>query len=247
MDSSPETSQFMTHDILNIKLAAEMISDYMTHSTASTEEERPTFPIFKSWAEIIAYYRRFLSGELDQCPTHGGPLEDESKVIGEQLLEVNRLGVLTVDSQPGFIEREGKAKFHWRGRVRHMTKYESRQRAALLCFMYKPQLQKLKKAFAKKDHLIFAQRAKLIGTMEAPKMTIPITAISFVYRGKERHEVDSEQPTDGWLSSDMEIILNGSSTADAKKIMKDLYQVHLLDPVWGRSTQLFDDLIAALS
>jgi hypothetical protein len=38
---------------------------------------------------------------------------------------------------------------------------------------------------------------------------------------------------------------DGKGAPEATK--KDLYQVQLLDPIWGRATRLFDDLIAALS
>lgn len=39
----------------------------------------------------------------------------------------------------------------------------------------------------------------------------------------------------------------GAPEAIKKEVMKDLYQVQLLDPIWGRATRLFDDLITALS
>lgn len=210
----------------------------------SFQEEMPSFPIFQSWKEIIDFYQKFLSGKIESCPTHGGPLEEESQVIKAQLLAINRLSVLTIDSQPGLLKANGSGNIYWRGRERLVDRIECRQRAALLCFMYKPQLEKLKKAFVKKDYLIFAQRAKVGVDSGAPRFTTPITTTSFVYRGKERTITESRQSTDGWISCDMEMILEGSS--EKKMILKNLYQVNLLDPVWGRTTQLFDDLIVAL-
>lgn len=44
---------------------------------------------------------RFIEGEMDSSPTHGGPLDEESGPLVPYLAALNRAGFLTTDSQPG--------------------------------------------------------------------------------------------------------------------------------------------------
>lgn len=209
-------------------------------------EESIEFPVFSTWEEIIDFYRKFLSGEIEDCPTHSGPLEEESEVIKQQLLNINKLKVLTVDSQPGLSELHQQHEIFWRGKFRDATNVEFRQRAALACFMHKPLLDKLRKAFVKKDYILLSRKVRLNRQEHDSKSAIPITISSFTYHGKERVEVQSRQCLDEIATDDMDFILNETPEDLSKVILKDLYQVNLVDPVWGRPTQLFDDLLEAL-
>jgi hypothetical protein len=52
---------------------------------------------FKKVVEAVG---KFVSGAIDFTPTHAGPLEEESSVIKEDLLEFNKRNIMTVNSQP---------------------------------------------------------------------------------------------------------------------------------------------------
>ncbi len=67
------------------------------------EMEQWQFPcaVPETYDEIRGYYLAYLKGEFaDGCPTHGGPLEPETKVILPQLTTLTERGFLTIDSQP---------------------------------------------------------------------------------------------------------------------------------------------------
>ena len=48
------------------------------------------------------------------------------------------------------------------------------------------------------------------------------------------------------LCNDMAQILSSTALEYREAIMEDLWQVRILDPVWGRATYLFDQVVAAL-
>src|SRR4051812_40501426 len=51
----------------------------------------------KKRSESIA----FLSHKIDSTPWHTGPMEPETLLIAKDLIEINRLGLVTLTSQPG--------------------------------------------------------------------------------------------------------------------------------------------------
>ncbi len=63
-----------------------------------------TTPLFLEaveWDDVRAFYYLFIQGLLPSVPTHGGPLLLDSQAEIKVLSDVNKLGALTVDSQPG--------------------------------------------------------------------------------------------------------------------------------------------------
>lgn len=192
-------------------------------------------PAFNSFKDILTHYRKFLKGKIDGCPTHDGPLEEESMLILPELLKINK-SVLTVDSQPGLIEdtREETCK----------------QRAYVDCFMSKKQYTKLSQLLmANTDLMVFGRRYKK-ASKNPPQILIPVTIFLTTdptdsFDVDVQVEVHSAMPLN-WLSQDMELILSGTSTEKQAKILKDLYSVRILDPIWGRQKYLFENVVAAL-
>lgn len=54
--------------------------------------------------KLLVTYREFVKGDSDECPTHDGPLEEETESIVSHLVKLNELRLLTFDSQPGRSE-----------------------------------------------------------------------------------------------------------------------------------------------
>ncbi|MBM0233202.1 hypothetical protein JNW91_15815 [Micromonospora sp. STR1_7] len=58
----------------------------------------------KSLAELGELTARWLTGDLDETPTHGGPPDEETGPLVPLLAAVNRAGFVTDFSQPGEID-----------------------------------------------------------------------------------------------------------------------------------------------
>lgn len=54
----------------------------------------------KSLADITALFIRYLKGELDRLPWSDSPPSAETDIIKEELMDINRRGILTLSSQP---------------------------------------------------------------------------------------------------------------------------------------------------
>lgn len=60
----------------------------------------------KTWGDVIQLYVEFLKGNIPWSPLHLGELTlDVKEQSIQDLIEVNQLGFVTVDSQPGICER----------------------------------------------------------------------------------------------------------------------------------------------
>lgn len=58
-----------------------------------------------SWYHVMRLYTLFLEGKIPASPTHQGPLTlDVQNASVKTLLDINRLGFVTIDSQPGVCE-----------------------------------------------------------------------------------------------------------------------------------------------
>lgn len=58
-----------------------------------------------SWDMVTHLYIKFLEGIIPATPLHLGPLLADTNDVGiRQLIKMNRLGFITVDSQPGLCE-----------------------------------------------------------------------------------------------------------------------------------------------
>lgn len=202
-------------------------------------------PLASSWPSLLEYYHSFLEGKIDCVPTHDGPLEEESKKILPQLLKINEAGILTVDSQPGMKDPIGRGEIYRKGKMTTVKKLEEHQRAYLECYMPARLCSRLAKKLALTELLVFRQ--KYIKTSEEePEMNVPVTIIKYRYKGKNYQEVESAMPTDSWVGPDMEFILENTLDSTRKTILSDLWLVRILDPVWGRESYLFDQILLVL-
>lgn len=68
------------------------------------------FETAKTYADLIAANVLFLEGTLRQSPYHYGPIDKETEPILQDLIKLNKLGFITVQSQPagsevGFVNK----------------------------------------------------------------------------------------------------------------------------------------------
>lgn len=67
------------------------------------QEFNPTLLLWDQ-CETIEQYQAlniaFVSGAIDRSPSHDGPLDPETSIIGDQIIKANKLGCITIDSQP---------------------------------------------------------------------------------------------------------------------------------------------------
>ena len=201
-------------------------------------------PSFNSFQEILAHYRSFLKGDIPACPTHGAPLEEESQLILPQLLALNDNGILTVDSQPGLLEYEAQGQIYIPDPI-EATDIEHRQRAYVDCYMPEELYQRLAQLLAPTDLMIFGQRYTRPSS-SAPKVSIPVTITSYHYEGKDHVDIESRMPI-MWLAPDLEIILCATPVATQKRILQDLYSVRIVDPNWGETSYLFEEILHNLN
>jgi hypothetical protein len=61
---------------------------------------------FSDYADALHLYRVYIEEGTDGCPTYDSPLDEETKVLIPELLDLNSHGVLTIDSQPGMVDSE---------------------------------------------------------------------------------------------------------------------------------------------
>ncbi len=168
-----------------------------------------TVPAFHNFGEIVQHYRDFLQNKIDACPTHGAPLDPESIGILQQLLAINAAQVVSVDSQPGLLEKEFK------------------QRAYLDCLMEEETYQRLSKKLLETEFMVFANP---YAYSDRILNQIPVT----LYHGIPCTSLPIGS------CNDMEFILENTPRELHEGILCDLWQVRILDPVWGRPTKLFD-------
>lgn len=57
----------------------------------------------RSFGDLCDTMTAFCRGEIFDTPIHGGPLEDESDSIRDELILLNKSGLLTTCSQPGMM------------------------------------------------------------------------------------------------------------------------------------------------
>lgn len=212
------------------------------HHEDSSDNEDIDVPEFDSFIDVIAYYRKFISGEIQSCPTHGGPLDDETIPIVPQLLVLNKHNILTVDSQPGSIDVIGDATItdlHF-GEI-DVKKLEVIQRAYVDCYMDRSLCEDLSEELSGTEYIVFEEPYRA-PTGETPTVTVPVTISKFMYGGETYNKVESAMPV-AWGAPDMICILNGTAVAKKNEIIRDIYSVRIMDTVWGRKTALFDTLV----
>jgi hypothetical protein len=180
-------------------------------------------PSFNSYSDLLSYFYKFLSGDFEESCCDF--FEDETLAIREQLLQINKAGILSFSSQPGVAEKDYI------------------QRAYLSCYMHRDLADRIKSRL--QDSEILA----MVG--ELNKLTNNLDSSNEVELSKELDEegnyvtTNSIMPT--WKFEDLEIMLENTSKTNRKAISKNLVQVHFVDNQWGRETEMFDKLVAILN
>ena len=65
----------------------------------------PDFRDIQTYSELLNLYRHWLQGKIKTSPTYAGPPNEETLPYIPQLLRMNEQGLLTVNSQPGIVEK----------------------------------------------------------------------------------------------------------------------------------------------
>ena len=173
-------------------------------------------PVFQSFSEIVQHYRSFLEGKIEECPTYGGRLDEESAIILSQLLKINAAQIITVNSQPGFNQIVNEVKV--------------KQRAYVDCLMKEETYYKIF------DHLVATEfiilKTQYVHSDEILHQ-IPVTTVGDI--------VATSIPI-GYCT-DMQIILKNTSLECQEIIMRNLCRVIIFDPIWGRTTDLFENIV----
>lgn len=87
----------------------------MTHRRRRSKgEEGSTFEKARTWNDLLTANRRFLRGELTQSPYWMQPVDIETVGLLEDLDNLNRLGFLSTESQPGTTETDNGIISHTR-------------------------------------------------------------------------------------------------------------------------------------
>lgn len=60
----------------------------------------------KNYADLIEANVLFLSGKIDGSPGHDGPVDEETVPMLDKLIQINKLGFVTIESQPGKCDTE---------------------------------------------------------------------------------------------------------------------------------------------
>ncbi len=201
---------------------------------------------FDSWQSILDFYQQFLKGEVDSCPTHGGPLDPESSEILKELLEINRLGVLTIDSQPASRSFQAKARLCvGDDEEREVTDLVSLQRAYLDCYMPERLYERLAQKLLMSKFLLFAQKVGP-ASEDPPSMSLPVSITSYSLDGEDYDDIETAMPI-GWHAPDMEFVLLDSTPEVQAEVLEDLYSVRILDPSWkGTKSRLFSAVVYCL-
>lgn len=165
---------------------------------------------------------RWLDGELDETPTYAGPPEDETALIRDYLVAINRLGgVLTDSSQPG-IGFDPAA----------------RQRAYLYGFATFERKDQLVAGLASMPWVSFHLRRPYIWwTGDVVEHDIPVTEL----------EGEAHTWAGRWMSEDHAYdVWSTSVDRKAHVVVWNAWQFCVVDVKWGRVTWLFDRVLEAL-
>lgn len=92
------------------QISRQEVAHYKKHSLSNAEitfnvwQGHPDWPTL-DWGFAMVNYRLFLMGVVPHSPTHAGELtSDVQSQTVRNLIDVNRLGFISVDSQPGVCD-----------------------------------------------------------------------------------------------------------------------------------------------
>jgi hypothetical protein len=77
------------------------------------EKVKQLFSQIQNFAELCKVNILFLRGEIPMTPYHLGPIDEETVPLVEKLVEINRLGFLTISGQPPSKGRKRTSISKW--------------------------------------------------------------------------------------------------------------------------------------
>ena len=172
----------------------------------------------RTFEELCAVNIRFLRGELPESPGHGGPPDPETSEIQDALIELNRRGFLTTESQPGTIFSP-----------------HAKQRAYVTGLAKAPVAADIAARELYSDLIVlrFQPVADALAASETECSTFRITATvdeGCIYGALGLPEWDD-------LARFMEICPH------IRTELIPLWSIQILDPQWGRKKYLWDTLL----
>lgn len=184
-----------------------------------TSKAYEKFVSAKTIDEIKELNILFVKGEISGTCYHLGNLDPESKLILSQIIQINELGLITTWSQPGMYPDSKRNNYCQR---------------AVLSFIIK-----------KEDYEAFKIQVAKINDSYVNRISTDDKS-SCLENGKKLYWVsknDSINYTHIGLSN---ISCYSFHDCDLyEDIVKEYFEVEIIDPVWGRNT-LFDDIIKAI-
>lgn len=198
-----------------------------------TSEDFLEPPAFDSFSSILDLYHKYIKGEISSSITHAGPLMKETECIKDLLLYINEAGILTLNSQPGMM----------------LKTEDDIQRAYLECYMPEHLYFHIEKALMATEIIIFGERV-VYENNENDKNTeetccdcdryyyIPVTL--------DNGEVFTSLPLEYGFYNDLEHLLENTEESAKDIILKDLYYVRFLDPIWKRERFSFEKIVSGL-
>ena len=171
----------------------------------------------RTFEELCEVNIRFLRGELPESPCHFGPPDPETSEIREALIELNRRGFLTTDSQPGILSSP-----------------HERQRAYVTGLARDPVAADIAARELYSDLIVLRfQPVAVLGEAESDSSTFRITATvddGCIYTALGLPDWDE-------LAHYME------ACPHIHAELIPLWSIQILDPQWGRKDYLWQTLL----
>jgi hypothetical protein len=188
--------------------------------------------ISEQYNKILNHYYLFLTGQIDEVPTHGAPLEEESSIIQRQLIALNECDILTIDSQPGIKEEIYAIKLD-----SNVILY---QREAVSAYMPSVMVNYFKDKLEFTNFLMFWYPLTYKGPM---RQFIPISGAK--YPNGEKIEMTTRFPVDILeVYRDLQLIMNDFGYTYNDIESDKLVFVEFIDPIWGRQGKLLNALVS---
>lgn len=181
----------------------------------------PIFEKVTTFEELIDAYILHLEGKIPVTPTYGGALFPDTIAQVDNIIKLNKLGFLTLDSQDG-LRTENKL-----------------QRAYIDGYMYNNTFQKIVSKLIRTEIIYMSfyliieieeDHPRFPVTIKIPENTME-TSISLIGYGN---------------CSDWDNILDMSPELEDNVDIKELRFVQFIDPIWCRSNLLVDLLLACM-
>jgi hypothetical protein len=178
----------------------------------------------------------------------GSYLEEETKLILPQLIKINCNGFLTSSSQPGEMVEEFHTSFPIQ--VPHPNnvvfsepkKIIYQQRASIMGFMARETAREYQYDLQTSEYLIFVEEINREVERMAEDTNIPIIPLSMSLTDDLEHQhIFSGVRITGYIGLGELRMLADEASIDMPLDL-DLVWVVIIDPIWGRPTDLFDML-----